>query len=87
MIENQDANLKIACVQRLDGGLLMNSGQMDNDYKASKEAFVAGMTGSSVFHVNLIATVGLVSPMKLSEVLLLKVPRRRSLCIPPCERA
>ncbi|KAG8216125.1 GWT1-domain-containing protein [Butyriboletus roseoflavus] len=39
----------------------MNSGQMDNDYKASKEAFVSGMTGSSVFHVNLILAVGLAS--------------------------
>ncbi|KAA1475282.1 GWT1-domain-containing protein [Dentipellis sp. KUC8613] len=28
---------------------------MDADYKASKEAFVSGMTGSSVLHVNLIS--------------------------------
>lgn len=32
-----------------------------NDYKASKEAFVSGMTGSTVFHVNLISGVALSS--------------------------
>lgn len=42
----------------------MNSGQMDNNYKASKEAFVSGTTGSSVFHVNLVLVVGLVSPVR-----------------------
>ncbi|KAG2127176.1 uncharacterized protein EDB93DRAFT_1109387 [Suillus bovinus] len=30
-----------------------------NDYKASKEAFVSGMTGSTVFHVNMISGVAL----------------------------
>ncbi|KAF8558649.1 GWT1-domain-containing protein [Imleria badia] len=34
---------------------------MDNNYKASKEAFVSGMTGSSVSHVNVILAVGLAS--------------------------
>ncbi|KAG1859205.1 GWT1-domain-containing protein [Suillus subluteus] len=32
-----------------------------NDYKASKEAFVSGMTGSTVFHVNMISGVALSS--------------------------
>jgi hypothetical protein len=31
-----------------------------NDYKASKEAFVSGMIGSTVFHVNMISSVALV---------------------------
>ena len=31
-----------------------------DDYKHSKEAFVSGMTGSTVFHVNMIALVALV---------------------------
>ncbi|KAI9567728.1 GWT1-domain-containing protein [Boletus coccyginus] len=35
--------------------------EMDNDYRASKEAFVSGMTGSSVFHVNTVLAVGLAS--------------------------
>jgi len=42
----------------------MNSDQMDNNYRASKEAFVSGMTGSSVFHVNTVLAVGLVSPLR-----------------------
>lgn len=37
---------------------------MNDNYKASKEAFVSGMTGSSVFHVNVILAVGLVSPSR-----------------------
>ncbi|KAJ7226797.1 GWT1-domain-containing protein [Mycena pura] len=32
-----------------------------NEYKASKEAFVSGMTGSTIFHVNLISSVALAS--------------------------
>ncbi|KAF8128591.1 GWT1-domain-containing protein [Boletus edulis] len=34
---------------------------MDDNYKASKEAFVSGMMGSSVFHVNVVSAVGLAS--------------------------
>lgn len=34
---------------------------MSNDYKASKEAFVSGMTGSTVFHINMISGVALSS--------------------------
>jgi hypothetical protein len=33
---------------------------MASEYKASKEAFVSGMTGSTVFHVNMISGVALV---------------------------
>lgn len=32
-----------------------------DDYKTSKEAFVSGMTGSSIGHVNMVFLVGLVS--------------------------
>ncbi|KAJ7226808.1 GWT1-domain-containing protein [Mycena pura] len=32
-----------------------------NEFKASKEAFVSGMTGSTIFHVNLISSVALAS--------------------------
>ena len=35
-------------------------GGMSNDYKAAKEAFVSGMTGSSIMHVNLVSLVALV---------------------------
>ena len=35
-------------------------GGMSNDYKAAKEAFVSGMTGSSILHVNLVSLVALV---------------------------
>ncbi|KAG0697135.1 GWT1-domain-containing protein [Suillus ampliporus] len=34
---------------------------MSSDYKASKEAFVSGMTGSTVFHINMISGVALSS--------------------------
>ncbi|OJA17265.1 hypothetical protein AZE42_03028 [Rhizopogon vesiculosus] len=34
---------------------------MNSEYKASKEAFVSGMTGSTVFHVNMISSVALSS--------------------------
>lgn len=37
-----------------------NPGSTMSDYKASKEAFVSGMTGSSVTHINIISTVALV---------------------------
>jgi hypothetical protein len=30
---------------------------MSHDYKVAKEAFVSGMTGSSIIHVNLVALV------------------------------
>ncbi|KAI9068191.1 hypothetical protein FKP32DRAFT_1562231 [Trametes sanguinea] len=63
---------------------------MNDDYKASKEAFVSGMTGSSIGHINMVSLAALVSialysavktrlsPNKplhfLGEVLLLVVP-------------
>ena len=34
---------------------------MNDDYKASKEAFVTGMTGSSIGHINLVSLASLVS--------------------------
>lgn len=34
---------------------------MNDDYKASKEAFVSGMTGSTIGHINLISLASLVS--------------------------
>jgi hypothetical protein len=37
-----------------------------DDYKLSKEAFVSGMTGSTVSHVNMIALVALVRLHPLS---------------------
>ena len=33
-----------------------------SDYKASKEAFVSGTTGSSITHINIISAVALVYP-------------------------
>ena len=45
---------------------------MDADYKASKEAFVTGMTGSSIGHVNMVSLASLVSntripPLKMTD--------------------
>lgn len=34
---------------------------MDDNYKASKEAFVSGMTGSSIGHINMVSLAALVS--------------------------
>ncbi|KAG1733266.1 GWT1-domain-containing protein [Suillus lakei] len=44
-----------------------------DDYKASKEAFVSGMTGSTVFHVNMISGVAL-SSIALHSALRSRVP-------------
>ena len=38
---------------------------MDHDYKTSKEAFVSGMTGSSVGHINMVSLSSLVSRPRL----------------------
>ncbi|KAF7329250.1 GPI-anchored wall transfer protein [Mycena kentingensis (nom. inval.)] len=43
-------------------------GMPDEDYKAEKEAFVSGMTGSTVLHVNLISCVALASITLYSTV-------------------
>lgn len=40
--------------------LTSNLHGMSGDYKSSKEAFVSGMTGSSVIHINMISAVALV---------------------------
>jgi phosphatidylinositol glycan class W len=39
---------------------------MNSEYKASKEAFVSGMIGSTVLHVNMISGVALVCISGLS---------------------
>jgi phosphatidylinositol glycan class W len=46
------------------GSLKISSAEMNDNYKASKEAFVSGTTGSSVSHVNAMLAVGLVSPSR-----------------------
>ena len=33
---------------------------MNDDYKSSKEAFVSGMTGSTIGHINMVSLVSLV---------------------------
>lgn len=40
-----------------------------DDYKSSKEAFVSGMTGSNVLHINMISLVALVRFLQLIDVL------------------
>jgi phosphatidylinositol glycan class W len=39
-----------------------------DDYKSSKEAFVSGMTGSSVSHINMISMVALVRFLHLVAI-------------------
>ena len=41
---------------------------MTEGYKTSKEAFVSGMTGSSITHVNLVSLVALVRPPNVSRL-------------------
>ncbi|RDX41287.1 hypothetical protein OH76DRAFT_1561669 [Lentinus brumalis] len=41
---------------------------MDDDYKASKEAFVSGMTGSSIGHINMVSFASLLSIALYSAV-------------------
>ena len=50
---------------------------MNDDYKVSKEAFVSGMTGSSIGHVNMVFLVGLVSVCGTTYGLILTLVRRR----------
>ena len=47
------------------------------DYKASKEAFVSGMTGSSIGHVNMVSLVALVRPFRRLLFVFLTLPRPR----------
>ncbi|KAI0292219.1 GWT1-domain-containing protein [Multifurca ochricompacta] len=62
--------------------MILASHQDGDDYKTAKESFVAGMTGSTVFHINMISLVALhtfaLPPPKsfqfLSEWLFLVVP-------------
>ncbi len=41
---------------------------MDDDYKASKEAFVSGMTGSSIGHINMVSFASLVRLLLLDAM-------------------
>ncbi|KAI0748577.1 GWT1-domain-containing protein [Daedaleopsis nitida] len=50
---------------------------MSNDYKASKEAFVTGMTGSTIGHVNLVSLASLLSIALHSAVRTRLPPTRR----------
>ncbi|KAH9903179.1 GWT1-domain-containing protein [Cubamyces lactineus] len=51
---------------------------MDNDYKASKEAFVSGMTGSSVGHINMVSLSSLIS-IALYSALKTRLPPNKHL--------
>ncbi|KAH7883049.1 GWT1-domain-containing protein [Phlebopus sp. FC_14] len=54
---------------------------MDNDYKASKEAFVSGTTGSTVLHINTICAVAL-SSVALHSALRSRIPGFQSIPFP-----
>ncbi|KAI0324103.1 hypothetical protein GY45DRAFT_1439298 [Cubamyces sp. BRFM 1775] len=51
---------------------------MDNDYKTSKEAFVSGMTGSSVGHINMVSLSALIS-IALYSALKTRLPTSKHL--------
>ncbi|KAI0062497.1 GWT1-domain-containing protein [Artomyces pyxidatus] len=51
------------------------------DYKASKEAFVSGMTGSTIFHINMVSSVALAS-IALHSCLRSRLPPTKSLQLP-----
>jgi len=51
------------------------------DYKTSKEAFVSGMTGSSIGHINMISLVALAS-IALHSILRTRLPPNRTLHLP-----
>ncbi|TBU26304.1 GWT1-domain-containing protein [Dichomitus squalens] len=50
---------------------------MSNDYKASKEAFVSGMTGSTIGHINMISLASLLS-IALHSAVRTRLPPSRS---------
>ncbi|CCM00862.1 uncharacterized protein FIBRA_02908 [Fibroporia radiculosa] len=50
---------------------------MGDDYKTSKEAFVSGMTGSSIGHVNMVSLAAL-SSMALHSALRTRLPQSKS---------
>ncbi|KAI0372573.1 hypothetical protein BV20DRAFT_1034621 [Pilatotrama ljubarskyi] len=51
---------------------------MHDDYKASKEAFVSGMTGSSIGHINMVSLSALIS-IALHSALRTRLPSNRPL--------
>ncbi|KAI0356839.1 GWT1-domain-containing protein [Trametes cingulata] len=51
---------------------------MNDDYKASKEAFVSGMTGSSIGHINMVSLTALIS-IALHSALRTRLPSNRPL--------
>ena len=48
--------------------LLETNPKMTEGYKTDKEAFVSGMTGSSITHINLVSLVALVRPPNTSRI-------------------
>ncbi|OBZ76469.1 Carboxypeptidase S1 [Grifola frondosa] len=54
---------------------------MTTDYKTSKEAFVSGMTGSSIGHINLVSLVAL-SSVALHSALRTRLPSNKSIHFP-----
>ncbi|KAH9944887.1 GWT1-domain-containing protein [Amylocystis lapponica] len=54
---------------------------MSDDYKTSKEAFVSGMTGSSIAHINMISLVALFS-VTLYSALRTRLPASASISFP-----
>ncbi|PCH36925.1 hypothetical protein WOLCODRAFT_127895 [Wolfiporia cocos MD-104 SS10] len=54
---------------------------MDHHYKASKEAFVSGMTGSSISHINMVSFAAL-SSVALHSALRTRLPPRKSTYFP-----
>ncbi|KAL1948259.1 hypothetical protein VTO73DRAFT_12334 [Trametes versicolor] len=50
---------------------------MDDNYKASKEAFVSGMTGSSIGHINMVSLAALIS-IALHSAFRTRLPPSRS---------
>ena len=50
---------------------------MENDYKVKKEAFVTGMTGSTVMHVNLVSLAALVRMLSICILNRLTVNRHQ----------
>ncbi|KAF8814894.1 hypothetical protein BYT27DRAFT_7016030, partial [Phlegmacium glaucopus] len=47
---------------------------MAEGYKTDKEAFVAGMTGSSIMHVNLVSLITLVRPSVSTSINPVRIP-------------
>ena len=57
---------------------------MSEGYKTDKEAFVSGMTGSSITHINLVSLVALVRPPNAFQITYHIALLRTGLCLPLC---